>query len=537
MSKFNTAGTRSAVFSAVKTGAVATGQTYEGAPGFARDVKSELFLLSVSNMVSENTFYEKAGERDDRYRDLVREATLADPEWTARLLKWLRTEANMRTASLVGAAEFAKARLDASEAGMSRQVVDSVLQRADEPGEMLAYWTSTYGRSVPKPIKRGVADAVRRLYNERSFLKWDSDSKGYRFGDVIDLVHPSASAEWQGDLFAHALNRRRNRPGEAPRTLPMIRANRDLRAIARDDDGLTHRLLTDAEALKRAGMTWEDALSLAGSKVDKAKLWEALIPSMGYMALLRNLRNFDEAGVSDEVAQKVIAKLSDPNEVARSRQFPFRFWSAYKHAPSLRWSYSLEAALKLSLANVPSLGGRTLILVDRSPSMFPGFHFSTANKSDISLAEQAALFGSALALRAENATLVEFGGQSKPVTVPKGGSVLKLMEAFGSIDGTDIPSAVRAHFAGHDRIMVVTDEQSRAGWFPSNMASYGGMRETAINDLVPANVPVYMWNMAGYKHGAMPSGSKNRHTFGGLTDQAFGLIPLLEAGQNADWPF
>ena len=59
-----------------------------------------------------------------------------------------------------------------------------------------------------------------------------------------------------------------------------------------------------------------------------------------------------------------------PAEVARSRQFPFRYLAAYRHAPSLRWSYPLEQALGHSLANVPALPGRTLVLVDRSGSMF-----------------------------------------------------------------------------------------------------------------------------------------------------------------------
>ena len=40
----------------------------------------------------------------------------------------------------------------------------SVLQRADEPGELLAYWLAAHGRAVPKPVKRGVADAAVRLY-------------------------------------------------------------------------------------------------------------------------------------------------------------------------------------------------------------------------------------------------------------------------------------------------------------------------------------------------------------------------------------
>ncbi|WP_410649219.1 hypothetical protein [Amycolatopsis sp. cmx-4-54] len=44
-------------------------------------------------------------------------------------------------------------------------------------------------------------------------------------------------------------------------------------------------------------------------------------------------------------------------------------------------------------------------------------------------------------------------------------------------------------------------------------------------------------NLAGYQHGHSTSGRGNRHTFGGLTDQAFRMIPLLDAGRSADWPF
>lgn len=139
---------------------------------------------------------------------------------------------------------------------------------------------------------------------------------------------------------------------------------------------------------------------------------------MGPMALVRNLRNFDRAGVRDEVAATVAARIRDKGEVARSKQFPFRYWAAYKNAPSLRWAEALEKALALSLANVPALPGRTLILVDRSPSMFPGYGYSTPNRSDIPLAEQAAVFGAALALRAEAPTLVQFGMRSEEVPAP-----------------------------------------------------------------------------------------------------------------------
>src|SRR5687768_3115553 len=107
MSKFNRTGTRPAGgTSPIFTEPTATGRTFEGAPGYARDAKSELFLLAVTNMVGEQTFYEQANGRDDRYQQLVRTLAVADPEWTAGFLAWLRGDANKRSAALVGAAEF-----------------------------------------------------------------------------------------------------------------------------------------------------------------------------------------------------------------------------------------------------------------------------------------------------------------------------------------------------------------------------------------------------------------------------------------------
>jgi hypothetical protein len=54
---------------------------------------------------------------------------------------------------------------------------------------------------------------------------------------------------------------------------------------------------------------------------------------------------------------------------------------------------------------------------------------------------------------------------------------------------------------------------------------------------VPASVPVYTWNLAGFRLGHAPAGGANRHTFGGLSDAAFGLIPLLERRADAGWPW
>lgn len=270
--------------------------------------------------------------------------------------------------------------------------------------------------------------------------------------------------------------------------------------------------------------------------MDKAHLWSALIPSMGYMALLRNLRNFDEAGVPDAAAQAVAARLADPAEVAKSRQFPFRYLSAYRAAPSLRWSYPLEQALGHSLANIPKLPGRTLILVDTSTSMHAGF----SKDGTLMRWDAAALFGIALGQRCTSADVVSFssaqmyyqdptGAKTKAYPLRAGESLLRSLERWTGDGyflggGTDTPAALRKEYRGHDRVVIVTDEQATQN---------GG----EVTQCIPASVPMYTWNLAGYQYGHAPSGGRNRHAFGGLTDQAFRMVPLLESGRDGAWPF
>lgn len=504
-------------------------RTYQGGRGREREARCELFLLAVANFVSQQTFYESGTDRDDRFAVLVRELAVSDPAWTAGLLGWLRGKGNLRTASIVGAAEYVKARLDAGvtdamDGPSNRQVVASVLRRPDEPGELLAYWTSVYGRNIPKPVKRGIADAVRRLYSGKSLLKYDTASKGYRFGDILNLVHaaPDPDKPWQGELFQYALDRRHNADTAVPHASNrVLAAHRELMALPVEERRAVVTSAGGAERLAAAGMTWEALAGWLQGPMDAAA-WEAVVPSMGAMALFRNLRNFDEAGVSDAVAAQVAARISDPAEVARSRQFPFRYLAAYRHAPSLRWSYPLEQALGHSLANVPVLSGRTLVLVDRSGSMF---YSRLSERSELNRADAAAIFGTALALRAADADLVEFGSSSNVVGFGRGESVLKILGRFGDLGGTDTTEAVRRHYRRHDRVLIVTDEQ------------YTYSRHGDPTEQVPSDVPVYTWNLAGYRAGHGPSGTGNRHTFGGLSDAAFRMVPLLESARDADWPW
>ncbi len=514
MVKFANKRVRPNVRSVIKTVGAQTSRTHEGARAWLRDEKSELFLLAITNMVAEETFYEAAAARDARFRALVRSVTQTDPEWILRFVPWLRNTAQMRSAAVVMAAEYV-----AAGGPNGRAVVASAMTRADEPAEMLAYWAQEHGKRFPQPVKRGVADSVRRLYTEYAALKYDGLSRAWRMADVVELTHPKPADATQSDLFRYLLDRRHH-----PETLTVspslekVTRRTALDAVAVDERRPLLRT-QGPQLLREAGATWEWLSGWIPGGMD-AEAWEAVIPSMGYMALLRNLRNFDEAGISDEAVRFVKGVLADPQRVARSRQFPYRFWSAYRHAPSLRWAQTLEAALDLSVRNIPELPGRTLVLADTSASMTG----SVARRSAIRHFEIAALFAAAVAKRAEDLELVSFAEGSEMIRFRPTQSVLRTIEHVEKRIGrvghaTRLGAAVDRWYDGHDRVVVFSDMQT--------------------HDQLPelTGTITYVFNTGGYRTTPFAVGDKGHYELGGFSDATFRLMALLEQTTDADWPF
>ena len=506
--------------------ATPTTVTYEGAAGFERKAKSELFLLAVTNLVSESTFYESGKARDERFVELIHKVVAKDPAWVASFVPYLRDTLNMRTASIVMAAEYVK-----GGGPNGRKVIASALSRAEEPSVLIGYWHKFYGKNLPQPVKRGVADAVQRLYNEKSVIKWDSDSLSPRFGDVIEMTHAKGQAPWQHDLFRYAIDKRHNREDLSRNTesLSVIRAYRALMAMpVGERRPLLDKAIEsgDLSPFEGAGLTWENLSGWLQGPMDAAA-WQLVIPQMQYMATLRNLRNFDEASISAEAQAAVIAKLTDPEEVKASRQLPMRFYTAYKNVTSAHYVSALETALDMTLANIPSLKGRTLVLVDTSGSMSGPFsggntrswqHSGEAKTS--TLWEMAALFGSAIAIRAEHADLAYFQSDSGKIDFKRNASILRTIEAFKPHvgGGTNGHQALARHFDGHDRVVYVTDEQFHPG---------GRM---------DVKSKMYVFNVAGYRTAAFSS-NDGVYSFGGLSDKAFAAIEAIENFKGETWPW
>jgi hypothetical protein len=482
--------------------------THEGGLGYSLDAKTELYTLSVSSFHGQNSYYESGESREDRFAKLVQQVTKEDPDWVRAFIPWLRNEANIRSNSIAAACEYV-----AAGGPNGRAVIDSCIVRADEPAEIFGYWVSRYGRKFPAPVKRGLADAAQRLYNERNALKWDQNGSNVRMGDIIAMTHPKPVGNWQGDLFTYLMDVRHRR--DNPRgleSLPLITNVLNWRQAALKGE-INYEL--------PEGVTWEALSSL--TKMDKAA-WEAVIPQMGYMALIRNLRNFEEAGISKSMVDFVNAKIADPEEVAKSRQLPMRFWSSYANSGSLKYAQALEEAMNLSLNSIPHFNGRTLVMVDTSGSMMGSY----SNKGTVSPVQQAAIFGSAVAAASDNSTVAIYA--SSVAVVQPSTSVLRttdtIIKSVGSVGhGTNTWPSVLQMWNEHgpfDRVLVFTDMQDH----PSAVSHKN----------IPKNVPIYVWDLAGHKTANIELGS-GRYLFGGLSDQSFKSLKLVEDYQPGVWPW
>jgi TROVE domain len=274
--------------------------------------------------------------------------------------------------------------------------------------------------------------------------------------------------------------------------------------------------------------------------LDKA-FWSAMAPQLPYFALLRNLRNLDEVGLDRARAETLARKIADEAQVRKSGIFPFQFLTAYHNVRDDRWLSAISDAASHSLANIPTLPGRTLVLVDTSASMEQLMAQRENTKGHRPAGDEpqawrprrvdaAALFAASWVLANPAGTDLQlFASATTPHRWAPGTSLLRavtdLTKRIGVVGhGTLIADALRATWDKHDRAIIFTDEQT-----------FGSYRN--VSHMVPDSVPVYSFNLAGYAGSMLPLQKPNRIQLGGLTDKVFSAIPSYEAGRRASWPW
>lgn len=326
---------------------------YMGGKSFRLDAAIELYTAVVTTML-DDSYYEKAEDRLKRIKSLIAKN---DPIFVAKLAIYARQHMHLRTIPQVLLVELAKVH---SGDSLVSETLPKVVRRADEITEVLAYYSIANARKgtkilnkLSKQLQKGLATAFNQ-FDEYQFAKYNR-STVVSLKDALFLVHPKPKDAKQQAIFDK---------------------------IVQENLAIPYTWETQLSQLGQRNFDSEELKVKA-----KAQLWEELVTSgkVGYMALLRNLRNIILQG-SDKALTQALTVIANKKRVAKSKQLPYRFLSAYVELEKQRKQQdvftdnklkklekaieALEQAVIYSIDNLPDMGGKTLILSDNSGSMF-----------------------------------------------------------------------------------------------------------------------------------------------------------------------
>lgn len=438
--------------------------THEGAPA-ARMTKVQALRRSVmSCLLWEREFYVDGQEIATRIQELAADVPV---DTLASIAIEAREVAKLRHVPLLLLVALAK---HGSGSAIVSETIARVIQRADELSEFLAlYWTlnpkRADGRNAPlsAQVKLGLAAAFGR-FDAYQIGKYDR-AREVRLRDVLFLSHAKAANEDRQGLYKALVDQTLESPD-----------------------------------------TWEVALSAGGDKkAEFTRLLEA--GKLGYLALLRNLRNMAQSGVDRSLVIDAIKARKGADRV-----LPFRYIAAARAAPS--FEPALDEALIASIGEMPRLKGRTIVLVDVSHSM----DAKLSSKSDLTRIDAAAALASIVP--ADDLRVFSFSNSLIEVPARKGMAGIEAITRSQAHMGTALSATMKlinSKFE-YDRLIVITDEQAGGSHVMS------GDNGRVPDPLVKAS---FMINVASAKNGV---GYGKWTHIDGFSENVLRYIAEVEAG-------
>lgn len=408
--------------------------THEGAPAKRSTPIEQLRRAVMSCFLFEGEFYEDGVSISERITSLAAKVSVYD---LALVAIEARHDMNLRHVPLLlltelvkRANEWDRSRFDENEdsAKSIAYIIGLVVQRADEPGELLSLYWRNGKKPLSAQLKKGLARAMQ-AFSAYQLAKYDSSKAKVKLRDVLFLSHA--------------------KPLDA------------------EQEAIWKKLI---DGTLEAPDTWEVALS---GGADKKETFERLIKEgkLGYFALIRNLRNMSQAGVDRRLVLDAIRARKNGAE----KLLPFRYVAAVRAAPE--YAAALDEAMQAAVSELPKLPGTTVVLVDVSGSM----DWATAGKSDLKRVDAACAL--ACLVNGDDVRVFSFSEQTVEVPAHKGLAGMEAIARSQEHMGTRLGQAIRAVNAKvkYDRLIVITDEQSHdavgaplpgAKGYMVNVASY-----------------------------------------------------------------
>lgn len=380
-------------------------RTHEGTIAARITPEQELRRSVLSTLLWEDTFYEGGQDIATRIRAT---ADKVSSEVVANLAVEARTVHGLRHVPLLLLTNLIKR----GGNGVAEAITNTI-SRVDEITELAAiYWKFNPKKDFSAQMKKGLGAAFNK-FNEYQFAKYNRDGD-VKLRDVLFLSHPKAKDSNQQAIFDKIVKGELSVPD-----------------------------------------TWETNLS-AGA--DKKETFERLIREgkLGYLALLRNLRNMEQVGVDRDLVINAIKARKGADLV-----FPFRYVAAARAVPS--YANAIDKALIEAVSGGMKLKGKTIVVVDTSGSMYGA---KVSANSDIDRVTAAATLASVI--NGDDVRVLAFGTTVKKLPHRLGLAGVEAIKAT-NLGGTDTRKALDKaneinHKGDYDRLILITDEQSRTAY-------------------------------------------------------------------------
>lgn len=415
-----------------------------GQGSIADNISDELELRRsvLACMLWEDIAYESGESVANHIGKLVSKVS---PEVAANVAVEARNKQKLRHVPLLIAREMARI---PSHKHLVASTLSAVIQRPDELSEFLALYWKDGKVALSNQVKKGLAASFGQ-FDEYQLAKYKgSKETAIKLRDVLFLTHPKPKNEAQAELWRKLANNELSTPD-----------------------------------------TWEVALS---SGKDKKSEWTRLLEEnkLGAMALLRNLRNMEAAGVDSQLVSKALLRCN------AEKVLPFRFIAAHREVP--KYKAELEKLMLSCLATQDKIKGKTVVIVDVSGSMMSPI----GGQSRMSRLDAAAALAILIKGLAEDCVVYATAGsdsarkaQTKRIGSDKNGFALSdaIVDSYRHLGGGGIflkqcVDYAKAEQNTADTLIVISDSQDTSG-------------DESPKQVVPFGKFNYMMDISCHKHG------------------------------------
>ena len=459
--------------------------TYEGGEAYVKNLENEWanFLFSC---ILQDRFYESSSKQQDRYVELTN-AMIAKhgADFVGKAAVFARNELGMRSIS-----ELTAAMLNQHKFEGKRNFYKKYFHRPDGVAEVFGA-VDMLGGKRSHALVRGAGDYLSGL-DAYQVGKYKMSGKTYNMYDLINITHANSPAidAYKNDVL------------EVPDT-------------------------------------WETKISGAENQEMKEVEWKRLVEErkLGYMALIRNLRNILSCDfVDSQWAKKhLIPQIVNETAIKKSLIFPYRIYTAWKMIANtlpIEIEMALSDAFIISIGNMPKLEGSSLVVLDVSGSM----NDTMSQHSGMTIKEVGAVYAAAIYLSGNDVHFVKFGNYAKWRSYNKYTNVFKLIAAMqeneGCGYGTDIVPVFESIDKHYDRMFLISDMQvmnDNWAWYSRSKSASNAFKEYKRKY---GSTHIYSFDLGNYHSQIVNTGSNDISYITTLNDTVFKIFEFEENGKS-----